>query len=67
MPTKTLRWECDSNICDGSVITGIVSATNLLGPWRVEIAFPLVTVSNSWTDTNIGPVKFWRAFNRWAE
>lgn len=65
LPTKTLFWECDSNLLDGSVVTGIVSATNLLGPWQVETQFDLVTVSNQWTDTNLGTIKFWRAFNDW--
>jgi hypothetical protein len=56
----TLQWNCTNILPED--LTGIVSATNPRGPWRVECQFP-AEATNFWMDTNSSAAaKFYRAF-----
>jgi hypothetical protein len=62
----TLQWNCDPppvSWWSTTYVTGIVSATNLAGPWTEETNLPYAR-TNRVTLNVSGPVRFYRAFNR---
>lgn len=59
----TLEWTCR---IEGNEVTGIISATNVFGPWHQECRFALTNELNRWTDQDVTrPAKFYRAFADW--